>query len=329
MMPCVFAPRGQALPARARHHQPRREMPLEDGHAQDDAGRAERRQCLRQRRGRHLTRGRAAKVLDPITARLLRGAGGNGPIMLMYHAIEPGGGTPAWPWSVSLRRFERHLDLLCDHGWHTRVVRDMRSARPADHAPRTVVLTFDDGFANNMSAFHALVRRGMRASWFIVTGAIGQRPRWTDGGRPPGRMLDPGELRAMHAAGMEIGSHGEHHDRLPQLHDEALEGELANSRRQLEDVLGERVDSFAYPYGAWDARCEQAVMRAGYRLACTTMTGHALKDQNPYRLRRLTITHADTDASLARKLAFVSNDAGWGAVARYAVSRITGRPGTP
>ena len=68
----------------------------------------------------------------------------------------------------------------------------------------------------------------------------------------------------------------------------------------------------------------QAVQRAGYRTACTTRTGWALRDGDPYRLRRLTVFNTDTASTLARKLYLGSHDVRWSDLARYATRRLRG-----
>jgi peptidoglycan/xylan/chitin deacetylase (PgdA/CDA1 family) len=151
----------------------------------------------------------------------------------------------------------------------------------------------------------------MRATWFIVTGSVGEIPRWPDDGRPAGRLLNAVELRDMQAAGMEIGSHTVNHVRLTEVDDARLLQELADSKTTLEHILGNEVGSFAYPYGAWDARCAMAAKQVGYTAACTTDTGWARRDNDPYQLRRLTVFNTDTASMLARKLYFGSQDVRW------------------
>lgn len=259
--------------------------------------------------------------VDPISSALHHRAGSHGPVVLMYHSVETAGGAPAWPWAVSMHRFAAQLDFLKDEGYATPTVTELAACvqlRPG----RTAVITFDDGYLNNLAACAALHARGMRATWFVVTGSLGCEPTWPDDGRPAGRLLNAKELREMQAAGMEIGSHTVSHARLPTLDDEALSRELCDSRNSLEDALGTAVSSFAYPYGAWDARSAEAVRSAGYAVACTTRTGWALRDGNPYSVRRLTVFNHDTTSSLARKLYFGSHDVAWPDVARYALRRL-------
>lgn len=260
-------------------------------------------------------------MLDPISRALHRGAGQHGPVMLMYHAITPGKLQPDWPWAVSIQQFRAQLDFLVAEGYATPTMGEL-VAEPNKWTGRTAVITFDDGYVDNLVACGELLKRGMRATWFLVTGSIGQPPQWPADGRPAGRLLNAAELREMRENGMEIGSHSVNHVRLTEADDVRLAQELADSKATLEDLLGHSVGSFAYPYGVWDQRCATAVQLAGYSAACTTRTGWALRDSNPYRLRRLTILNNDTLNSLARKLYLGSNDVSWSAMAHLGIQRI-------
>jgi len=256
---------------------------------------------------------------DPLTTLLHRHAVQHGPVMLMYHAITPGKDVPAWPWAVSMQQFCAQLDFLAAEGYATPTMGELATA-PNNWAGRTAVITFDDGYVDNLAACDALQSRAMRASWFIVPGSVGQSPQWLADGRPPGRLLSATELHAMRASGMEIGSHTVNHVRLTEAEDAQLRQELRDSRATLEDMLGHAVNSFAYPYGAWDARCADAVREAGYSAACTTRTGWALRDHNPYTLRRLSVYNTDTVSTLARKLAYAANDVAWRSLVRQHLS---------
>lgn len=257
---------------------------------------------------------------DPISRFLHRSAGGHGPVMLMYHALQQGHRTPKWPWAVSAQAFQRQLDFLQTEGYQTMTVRDIACSQERLDG-RTVVLTFDDGYVDNLAAYDEVLKRNMRASWFIVSGSIGREPGWPEDGRPKGRLLSAGELREMHAAGMEIGSHTVSHARVTELSKQQLDQELSASKAELEDTIGATVSSFAYPYGAWSEDCEGAVRRAGYAAACTTRTGWAIRDGNPYRLRRLAVFNNDSLSRFARKLYFGSHDVAWSDVTRYALRR--------
>ncbi len=251
-------------------------------------------------------------MLDATLSRLIhRRAHIKGPLVLMYHSVADAGPLrPEWPWAVSRQRFREQLDFLRDAGWLTCTQAELATGGPS-HGERTVAITFDDGYADNHGACDDLLRRDMKASWFVVSGSVGQPPRWQDPDQPRLRILDAGQLRDMHAAGMEIGSHTVSHARLPTLDDAALARELTDSRAALEDLLGAPVTGLAYPYGLYDERCRTAARDAGYRHASTTQSGWALLDKDPFLVRRLTVYNADTAATLARKLAYAANDVAW------------------
>lgn len=258
--------------------------------------------------------------LDPISRFLHDRSGSHGPVMLMYHAVQQGRRVPEWPWAVSGKAFCAQLDFLKAEGYRTLTMGQLVALKDKP-IERTAVLTFDDGYIDNLAACDELVKRGMTASWFIVSGSVGQSPAWPADGRPDGRLLDAAELRRMHDAGMEIGSHTVSHARMPELDEVGLRRELSDSKAALEDVIGATVSSFAYPYGAWDERCVEAVKSAGYAAACTTRTGWTMRDGDPYRLRRLTVFNHDSLGSFARKLYFGSHDVAWSDIVRYALRR--------
>lgn len=265
-------------------------------------------------------------MIDPLSRLISRGAGAHGAVTLMYHSVTRSDGIPEWPWAVSGRRFHDQVSFLADEGWSTPTVSEF-VANPQRWTGRTVVITFDDGYADNLAALEEIRHRGMRATCYVVTGAIGREPTWPSRGRPRQRMLDGRALREIHAMGMEIGSHTISHARLTDLPDSRLALELDESKTALEDHLGNLCVSFAYPYGAHDARCIDAVRRAGYASACTARAGWAMRDGDPYRLRRLTVLNRDTTSGLARKLSVGDNNARWTSMVRHASQRIWRRIG--
>lgn len=263
-------------------------------------------------------------MVDPISTYFCRSSVRHGPLLLMYHSVTRGARTTEWPWAVSMRNFRNQLDFLKGEGWSTPTMAEL-AAEPAQWGGKTVVITLDDGYEDNLAACEELHKRNMKATLFMVSGAIGKEPAWHDDGCAVGRLLNQQELRQLKAAEIEIGSHTVNHARLTQIDDDQLIAELADSKSALQDVLGSEVTSFAYPYGEFDARAVAAVRNAGYRAACTTQSGWALRDGDPYQMRRLTIYNTDTTSSMARKLAFASNQVRWSGMATNALDRLCAR----
>jgi peptidoglycan/xylan/chitin deacetylase (PgdA/CDA1 family) len=256
--------------------------------------------------------------IDPLSQRLLQNAGQHGSVTLMYHAISNQKST--WPWAITLAQFGEHLDILQRYGWTTVTHRELET--PSALPPRSVAITFDDGYADNYPAFQALAERGMKASWYIVSNDIGGLARWAIKPEPSLPLLSVTQLREMAAAGMSIGSHTCSHYPLTKADKVTLNHEVGDSKKALEDLLGQDVVDFAYPYGLFDDNAVEAVRAAGYKMAFTTLPGWTARDSDAYRLRRVTILSDDTRASFIRKLAFADNNAGWQQLSRYYTQRL-------
>jgi peptidoglycan/xylan/chitin deacetylase (PgdA/CDA1 family) len=85
--------------------------------------------------------------------------------------------------------------------------------------------------------------------------------------------MDWDELGSLAAAGWEVGSHTVSHPMLTRVGDEALAGELGESRAAVEAALGRPCRSLAYPYGDFDARVAEGARAAGYDAAGTLFPG--------------------------------------------------------
>ena len=175
--------------------------------------------------------------------------------ILNYHSV----GTVADEFTVPLQAFEEELDWLGANGFHTVSLHDLLESRRNHHPlpPRAIILTFDDGKEDALRVvLPELRKRGMRATFFIVTGEVGR----------PGYLSWDG-VRELAAAGMEIGSHTVTHARLADVPADRADSELLESRRQLQSRLGAPVEALAYPFNSLRARSVDAAERAGYRIA--------------------------------------------------------------
>jgi peptidoglycan/xylan/chitin deacetylase (PgdA/CDA1 family) len=215
------------------------------------------------------------------------------PLVLAYHGIA----------NVPLRRdrhflfvrpseLGRHIRVLRSWGYSlvsfghlARLVRDGRAAGCA-------ALTFDDGLADNLHVLLPLVRRfEVAATVFVVSG-------WLGGSHPDAtwaRILTPLELRELHAAGMEIGSHTATHPSLIALDYDSARAELERGRVELEEVIDAPVRVAAYPYGEATADTVRACAAAGFVAAAALGTGSW---QEPLNLPRQHVAPGMTRAAL-------------------------------
>jgi peptidoglycan/xylan/chitin deacetylase (PgdA/CDA1 family) len=93
-------------------------------------------------------------------------------------------------------------------------------------------------------------------------------------------------IGAIVSAGMTVGFHTLHHQRLTLLSDEAIDLAMVDGRAELEAVVGERLRLFAYPHGKANRRIAERVQRAGYLAAWTGSPRPMKPGSHPYLLGR-------------------------------------------
>lgn len=231
----------------------------------------------------------------------------HGVSILMYHQV---GEFPPMAAHRSTycdhRRFAAQMAWL--HRLRYRVLRldealaGLRGERPLP--PRAVVLTFDDGYENFYEyALPVLARFGFSAIVYALADRLGQPSAWfAADGRATPPLMSGARLCELRRLGIDIGSHGLTHQRLAEIDRETARIEITDSKDRLQQLLGEPIDHFCYPYGRYDDAVVGMASDAGYRSAVTCDRANAFADADPLRLPRKAISFGDSLAGYAWKL---------------------------
>jgi peptidoglycan/xylan/chitin deacetylase (PgdA/CDA1 family) len=106
-----------------------------------------------------------------------------------------------------------------------------------------------------------------------------------------GLMLSWKEVKAMHDGGISFGSHTVTHPILSKLPLERIREEIERARQLIEEKLGARVRTFAYPNGRrsdFNEITKRVLRESGHVCALTTNFGTNECDQDVFELRRAT-----------------------------------------
>jgi peptidoglycan/xylan/chitin deacetylase (PgdA/CDA1 family) len=229
------------------------------------------------------------------------------PLVLCYHAV-----SSTWrsQLAISERLLERQLRLIAARGYVGLTLSEAERRRADGSLPdRSVVVTFDDGFASTLRALPILAEVGFPGTVFPVTGFVGSgatlswpgiEHEFTRETEAELRPLRWPELETLQEVGWEVGSHTVGHPLLTAVDDARLETELQVSRVEIVERLG-CCDSVSYPYGRADERVAAAAARAGYTVACTLAMVH-LEDE-PLRRPRVNLATVDTGLRLRLQVA--------------------------
>lgn len=201
--------------------------------------------------------------------------------VIMYHSIDYN--DKLTKLSVSPESFARQMEFLSKHHYNVVGLDKVASylEKKEKVPPKTVAITFDDGFYNNYKyAYPVLKKYNLPATIFIITGWVGK----------PG-YVGWNELREMADSGLiTIGSHTKSHLWLPAMGTRFLKKELEESKEILEQKLNRKVDTFCYPVGAFDKRVKDAVKKAGYVCAAATNPGRFAPSDDIYEIKRIKIS---------------------------------------
>jgi peptidoglycan/xylan/chitin deacetylase (PgdA/CDA1 family) len=215
---------------------------------------------------------------------------------LMYHSIVAEPLNDPDQMTTPLGLFRDQMAHLASQGYRVADAADVvgRLRRGEPIQSKTVVLTFDDGYADNLHlALPVLQEHGFSATVFFVTSALDGRIEHAYTGWK-GRYLGWDEARELLATGvMKAGCHSRTHRRLRGLPPDELREETLGAKRRMEDRLGCAVDLFAYPFGAYnacDGTVRVAVEQAGFAGAFTTIFGANEAEADCFWLRRSRIS---------------------------------------
>ncbi len=201
------------------------------------------------------------------------------PILLYHHFGSIGRRSRSY---IEPALFERQLGHLRRSG---RVVLDLAALvdgmRRRGVPRNAVAITFDDGWRDNYErGLPIVVRHGLPVTVFLVSGRVGLR-----------EYVGWPEIREMRAAGIRFGAHSVSHPRLTEIPPGEARREIMDSKKAIEDGLGEEVAMFCYPYGCFNREVRDMVEEAGYLGACCNAPGRLWPDDDLFALKRVTMTY--------------------------------------
>jgi len=165
--------------------------------------------------------------------------------ILMYHSISDAPG----PTSIAPDIFAAQMQALAASGLP--VVSLDTLLDPAHQAKRSVVITFDDGFADFEEIAWPILRNyNFRPIVYLPSGCIGETENWVGCNTPPRPLMGWNRVESLASEGVQFGAHSITHPDLAALDADALEYEVARSGHDIAERLGQPTRHFAPPYGS-------------------------------------------------------------------------------
>jgi peptidoglycan/xylan/chitin deacetylase (PgdA/CDA1 family) len=214
------------------------------------------------------------------------------PPILMYHRIDTDrpGDLVGRELTVAPAQFAAQLAYLKQQGIAGISMEQLRerleSGLPLDHV---VVLTFDDGYADQYDyALPLLHEYGDTATFYVVTGLV-ETPR----------HVTWAQLDLMRTLGQDIAAHGVAHDDLSLMTTAQQAYQIDDSVLMLRRRLHVPAASYCYPSGRFNRTTLSLVHTAGIDLAVTTDARYVIAPENRFELPRIRVRSDWTLANFA------------------------------
>ena len=254
---------------------------------------------MRAERAKQLLKNGVYRSLGEITTGLgvADGDGDSTLRVLMYHKINDVAENPL---SVPVGLFDEQMGLLRDLGYTV-----VGLEQVLDHyttgkqlPPRAVLITFDDGYRDNLeNAMDVLGRHGYPAVLFVPIGYLDttlplpHEERLAQRGIV-NRTIDWSDLPDIERGGIRVEAHGISHRPLADLEVDEAAREIVLAKLKLEEALGRPVRAFAYVKGS-EAHFKlvhlSLLRQAGYDIAFTSVSGANTPRTDPLRLHRYNV----------------------------------------
>jgi len=170
-----------------------------------------------------------------------------------------------------------------------------------------VAVTFDDCYESTLDrVIPILSKKGVPVTFFAPSAHLGKDAAWiTDSDRRQfaGPIITAEKLRQISKNPLvSIGSHGINHRRLTEMSDDDARGELSESKRTIEEIIGKKVKIFGVPYGAYHSGHIEIAKEAGYEWMFTDDFTYITGKGNEFVIGRTEVNPTDWPLEFALKM---------------------------
>ncbi|WP_316768117.1 polysaccharide deacetylase family protein [Pedobacter frigiditerrae] len=186
--------------------------------------------------------------------------------ILCYHQIrnwKAGDGPMTKDYTVETQNFKDQMKMLADSGYHT-ILPDQLYAylnNGTKLPSKPIMLTFDDTVLDQYTTVNPTLKKyGFKAAYFIMTVSIGKKGKFVN-------YMNAEQIKQLSDEGNTIGSHTYDHKNFKKYEGKDWEEQLDKPTKRLEEIIGKKIDYFAYPFGLWNNQGFPELKKRGFKMA--------------------------------------------------------------
>jgi peptidoglycan/xylan/chitin deacetylase (PgdA/CDA1 family) len=225
---------------------------------------------------------------------LYRRMRGKEAVIVLFHRVNDA--YPNDPLTYTTKDFERFVRFFGRFFDVIPLSTLLRRLETGAELAGSLAITFDDGYRGNATiAAPILERHGQSACFFVTTQYVDSDhvPWWDAEKKIQTKWMTWDQVRALRAAGHDIGSHTQTHPDLGVIPKDEARREIGGGASRLDAELGEHSGLFAYPFGGRKNMSEEnqlVVGELGLRCCLSAYGGTVRVGDDPLRLKRITIS---------------------------------------
>ncbi len=186
--------------------------------------------------------------------------------ILCYHQVRnwrPTDGAMGKDYTVEIQNFKDQMKMLADSGYNTilpdQLYAYLNEGKPLPKKP--IMLTFDDTCLDQFTVVNPTLKKyGFKAAYFIMTVSIGKKGKFVD-------YMSAEQIKQLSDEGNTIGSHTYDHKNFKKYTGKDWEEQLDKPTKKLEEIIGKKIEYFAYPFGLWNKEGFPELKKRGFKMA--------------------------------------------------------------
>lgn len=242
------------------------------------------------------------------------------PAVLCYHRVLPrAGGARRLPdYAVTPEQFAEQMAVLAADGFTSLTLAEFQEAARGtrDLPERAVLITFDDGYADNYFVAWPIAQKfGLKINLFVCTGLVAEeslpafekfsdceqtsREEFPEFWQP----LSWKQISEMTSAGVGLGFHSHNHKNVARMPTDDLVADINRGASLLHSQLALQPNAFAFPYGHYGSYSNEAIsllQLRGFEMFFTTELGRTPLKRSTGVFSRI-VVHAEDDTSTFRR----------------------------
>lgn len=229
--------------------------------------------------------------------------------VLMYHGVSENL-KESHGLTIADSKLEEQFSYLKENGYQSLYFKDLQHIKkPADFPKKTVIITFDDVYVNQLELAYPLLKKyGLKACFYVPFKYVNGTDSWNTNNE---KIMSVKQLQSLDKEVIELGLHSYAHNKYDEMSLENIQVDFDLCKQFIVENNLEVHNTLAYPYGKYPRKGESKEqffdLLNKNQIAYGLRIGNRVNSfpfKNNYEIQRLDIKGEMSLVTFKRKLKF-------------------------